>query len=382
MKYDFELDMVYNNSLSIIARQIRRKSIILEFGPANGRLTRYLKEQLDCKVYLVEIDKEAGHEALQYAEHLLVDDIENLNWIKEYSKVKFDYAIFADVLEHLRDPLTVLRSLKSVLKEDGRVLLSVPNISHNSVLINLLNNRFEYTEIGLLDSTHIHFFTKFSLEKMILEAGFYPVKKMATYNEVGNNEILNNYSDVEGIDESFWKMRDYGSVYQYVYEMVMSPEYIDEQFNYIVKVFPAYFIKFYFDRGQGVSEDDCVQYKIEALRERLTYTLNIDINVKRIKILIANRNCIIEDVSAQIVGDDENIEMMYSSSNLDALEGGQYYFFSDVPELSFEIPPQSLKKKLFQFTIRFVTLDRKEINLLYNTMIRVKQQYGNNEVTQ
>ena len=308
MKYDFELDMVYNNSLSIIARQIRRKSIILEFGPANGRLTRYLKEQLDCKVYLVEIDKEAGHEALQYAEHLLVDDIENLNWIKEYSKVKFDYAIFADVLEHLRDPLTVLRSLKSVLKEDGRVLLSVPNISHNSVLINLLNNRFEYTEIGLLDSTHIHFFTKFSLEKMILEAGFYPVKKMATYNEVGNNEILNNYSDVEGIDESFWKMRDYGSVYQYVYEMVMSPEYIDEQFNYIVKVFPAYFIKFYFDRGQGVSEDDCVQYKIEALRERLTYTLNIDINVKRIKILIANRNCIIEDVSAQIVGDDENIE--------------------------------------------------------------------------
>ena len=59
-KYDFDLDMNNTNSLSIMINQIKRGSKVLEFGPANGRMTRYLKEMLDCKVYLVEIDEKAG----------------------------------------------------------------------------------------------------------------------------------------------------------------------------------------------------------------------------------------------------------------------------------------------------------------------------------
>ena len=61
-KYDFDLDMNNTNSLSIMINQIKRGSKVLEFGPANGRMTRYLKEMLDCKVYLVEIDEKAGKE--------------------------------------------------------------------------------------------------------------------------------------------------------------------------------------------------------------------------------------------------------------------------------------------------------------------------------
>ena len=75
-KYDFDLDMVNTNSLSLIINQIKRGSTVLEFGSANGRMTKYLKEALDCKVYLVEIDEAAGKEALQYGEELVVDDIE------------------------------------------------------------------------------------------------------------------------------------------------------------------------------------------------------------------------------------------------------------------------------------------------------------------
>ena len=63
-KYDFDLDMVNTNSLSLIINQIRRGSVVLEFGPANGRMTKYLKEALDGKVYLVEIDEQAGKQAL------------------------------------------------------------------------------------------------------------------------------------------------------------------------------------------------------------------------------------------------------------------------------------------------------------------------------
>lgn len=83
-KYDFDLDMNNTNSLSIMINQIKRGSKVLEFGPANGRMTRYLKEMLDCKVYLVEIDEKAGKEALQYGEDLLVDDIETYSWKKKF----------------------------------------------------------------------------------------------------------------------------------------------------------------------------------------------------------------------------------------------------------------------------------------------------------
>ena len=76
-KYDFDWDMVNTNSLSLIINQIKRGSTVLEFGPANGRMTKYLKEALDCKVYLVEIDDEPAREAIKYGEDLVVDDIEN-----------------------------------------------------------------------------------------------------------------------------------------------------------------------------------------------------------------------------------------------------------------------------------------------------------------
>ena len=121
-KYDFDLDMNNTNSLSIMINQIKRGSKVLEFGPANGRMTRYLKEMLDCKVYLVEIDEKAGKEALQYGEDLLVDDIETYSWKKKYEDKRFDYITFADVLEHLKDPERVLREAKGLLKQDGSIV--------------------------------------------------------------------------------------------------------------------------------------------------------------------------------------------------------------------------------------------------------------------
>lgn len=374
MKYNFDLDMVYNNSLSIIAKQIAGGSTVLEFGPANGRLTKYMKEELGCKVYLVEIDEVAGEEAKQYGQELLVDDIENFQWLVQYRTVKFDYIIFADVLEHLRDPLIVLQKAKLLLKEVGTVLISVPNIAHNSVAINLLMNKFEYTDIGLLDSTHIHFFTKESLEKMVREAGFYPSKKMATYNLVGNNEINNTFTDIDGIDESFWKNREYGCVYQYVYELKTGEEYVAEKIDYIVKFYPVYLIMFMFDIGNGFNGDQYVQYAIGDITERKHFCIQVLPSVERIKVVLPG-NCIIEDAMACIETDcGSKTELIYESANLDAYEGGQYYFFSNEPELCYRVP-HSTGKNQFVLEFKYVTLSRKEMNLIYETMIKVKKQY-------
>ena len=115
MKYDFDIDLETKNSLSIIINRIKPNSMVLEFGPANGRMTRYLKEVLNCKVYAVEIDKEAAKDAKRYCEKILVDDVEKYTWLEVYKDLEFDYIVFADVLEHLYYPEKVLKESKLLL---------------------------------------------------------------------------------------------------------------------------------------------------------------------------------------------------------------------------------------------------------------------------
>ena len=122
--YDFRLDLNTRNTMSLINRWIDRETVVLEFGPANGRLTKYLKEEKSCAVTIVEIDAESGREASAFAEQSFIGkkegNIENYCWMK--TSRKYDYIIFADVLEHLSNPKDVLKNCCSVLKEQGKIL--------------------------------------------------------------------------------------------------------------------------------------------------------------------------------------------------------------------------------------------------------------------
>lgn len=219
-KYNFDLDMSGDNSNSIILRQVGNNSRVLEFGPAHGRMTKYLKEQLNCKVTIIELDEEAGTEAKSYANRSFIGEngnIENYKWLK--IKTKFDYIIFADVLEHLYDPLKVLSSAKSLLKENGKILISIPNISHNSVLIDLLNNKFIYRSVGLLDNTHIRFFTRSSLEKLVESAGLTIDKINDASNAVEYTEFNNSYNDIPDSVAEFLRNKKDGNVYQFIWTL-------------------------------------------------------------------------------------------------------------------------------------------------------------------
>jgi SAM-dependent methyltransferase len=87
----------------------------------------------------------------------------------------FDVMTFADVLEHLRDPAAVLRHLRRWLADDGRIVCSIPNVRHASVLVPLLvEGRFDYADAGILDRTHLRFFTVDGMVKLLAAAGFAP----------------------------------------------------------------------------------------------------------------------------------------------------------------------------------------------------------------
>ncbi len=150
--------------MTIFIDNIEPNSTILEFGPASGRLTRYLKEEKKCDMYIVELDEEAGKIAAQSAKDYVIGDIQDYVWVEKFAGIQFDYILFADVLEHLTEAAKCCqRKQQKLLKPTGQICLSVPNIAHNSVIIDMINNKFEYKATGIMDNTHVHFYTKDSL---------------------------------------------------------------------------------------------------------------------------------------------------------------------------------------------------------------------------
>ena len=217
-KYDCELNLKDRNSLSILIERVRPNSIVLEFGPANGRMTKYMKEQLNSKVYAVEIDEDSAKDAEKYTEKIIVDSIENYTWKEEFKNIKFDYIIFADVLEHLYYPEKVLLNVKEFLKEDGSVLVSIPNIAHNSIIINLLKNEFNYNPTGLLDNTHIRFFTKKTFDELIEKTGYFISYETAIFLNPENTEFRNSYDELQPEISQYLRNLPCGEIYQLIYE--------------------------------------------------------------------------------------------------------------------------------------------------------------------
>ncbi|WP_164919036.1 class I SAM-dependent methyltransferase [Caproiciproducens sp. NJN-50] len=219
MKYDFHLNMDVRRSQTVILKMVKPQSTVLELGCYSGIMTNYMKNQLGCKVYVCEIDSQALQFARQFAQDSWEGDIETLEWTQKFKDVKFDCAIFADVLEHLKDPAKVLKAAGNLLKDDGSILISVPNVAHNSVIYGLLHNQFQYAEYGLLDQTHLRFYTYFSLKKMCAEAGFTPVTEDAI-----NEYFRPPFADQ--LPESYLN-QDFGNIFQFIFELKKT-EYVAE----------------------------------------------------------------------------------------------------------------------------------------------------------
>ena len=220
-KYDFGYDIEAGSTMEWAFSIIKNNSEILELGPAIGTLTKHLKEEKNCSIDIVEIDEESGKKAAHYARQYFIEpergDIESFCWYEKLKEQRYDYIVLLDVLEHLKKAEMVLRCLRELLKDNGMILLSVPNIAHNSIIINLFNNKFQYTEVGLLDSTHVHFYTHDSLCDLLHKVNLFPIKKEAIQLRVGENEIENTYSDVAPSVEALLRTRQYADVYQFLF---------------------------------------------------------------------------------------------------------------------------------------------------------------------
>lgn len=146
---------------------------ILEVGCAAGETGGELKRQNPAReVVGVEYNDEAAQRAAKVLDRVFVGDSERLDL--PYPEGYFDCIIYSDVLEHLRDPEALLKKHKRLLSSDGLMVMSIPNLQHVSVLNQLMEGRFTYQDEGLLDRTHIHFFTLHEIQEMLERCGLVP----------------------------------------------------------------------------------------------------------------------------------------------------------------------------------------------------------------
>ncbi len=143
---------------------------ILDVGGAAGDLEALVRSR-GCRSTVIEADPADAIKAAEVCDCVIVGDIETLDLERELAEKRFDVIVFADVLEHLRDPLATLARMTRFMAPDGCVLASVPNVSHAAVRLSLLAGKWEYTPTGLLDRTHLRFFTRSTIERLFAAVG-------------------------------------------------------------------------------------------------------------------------------------------------------------------------------------------------------------------
>lgn len=140
---------------------------LLDVGTAQGELTRLLSEQ-GFVVTGIEGDAQLAAHARQTCADLVELDLDRA--IPEFRQ-PFDVIVYGDVLEHLKDPLRIFTGLNTYLAPEGQVVVSVPNVAHIAVRLMLLFGYFEYMDRGILDRTHLWFFTLRSFRRFLAQGG-------------------------------------------------------------------------------------------------------------------------------------------------------------------------------------------------------------------
>jgi 2-polyprenyl-3-methyl-5-hydroxy-6-metoxy-1,4-benzoquinol methylase len=168
--------------LSFIPENI---SLLLDVGCSSGAFGKLIKDSRPgCEVWGIEPDPEAAKVADQRLDKVINGVFQNDN--PDICGQKFDAIVFNDVLEHLVDPLTVLKQATTLLSENGQVIASIPNILfYNQILQIVFREDWKYQESGILDYTHLRFFTKKSILRMFDKAGLQVTRIQGINAEIG-----------------------------------------------------------------------------------------------------------------------------------------------------------------------------------------------------
>jgi 2-polyprenyl-3-methyl-5-hydroxy-6-metoxy-1,4-benzoquinol methylase len=198
--------------INLIDKPKNQSLKVLEVGCACGGTLLQIKN-IYSKAELagIEFNEKAALSTKLFAD-VITADIEKTTL--PYPTEHFDYVIFADVLEHLENPWRVLENIKPYLKPDGQVLASIPNVMHFSVIRNLLQGNWTYENAGILDKTHLRFFTLREIGMMFLSVGY----KLIGYQQTFIHETESDKKFIQALTDFVGnpQLKDQYRAYQYI----------------------------------------------------------------------------------------------------------------------------------------------------------------------
>jgi len=222
------VDLDNKNSSHTLAIELTgRNKQVLEVGTSTGYITKILKQRGN-QVIGIEIDKDAGNVAGQFCESMIIGDIEELDLDEYIQPASIDVILLTDILEHLRWPGRILGKIKKYLTPDGYLVVSLPNVAHGDLLLNLLNGDFRYTSMGLLDETHLRFFGRRNIVSIFNKYGYTIEDLQKTIAPVGSSELRLDTSMVPPELLKFIKSLPDSDVYQFVFKAVPAESSLNE----------------------------------------------------------------------------------------------------------------------------------------------------------
>jgi SAM-dependent methyltransferase len=163
-----------NEAQRCILSHVPGRSAVLELGASSGYMTKELVDA-GCVVDAIEINPEDAAKASRYCRRIVVGSVEESESFASLTG-PYDVVLMADILEHLRSPESALRQARSRLTATGQALVCLPNIGYYRMRMDLLKGRFTYADYGLLDRTHLRFYTLKSAIDLFAASGFSTVE--------------------------------------------------------------------------------------------------------------------------------------------------------------------------------------------------------------
>lgn len=220
---DFEVDTSNpNSSWTIIYNSIKNGSKVLDIGCSSGYFAKKLRDEKNCLVDGVEIDQEDASRAVKNCRTVVRGNFEDRSLSLDELDNDYDYILFIDVLEHLLDPSNALKRAGTLMRDNGRIVASIPNMANGSVRLQLLQGNFDYEKEGLLDATHLHYYSANEISKVVQKSGLVATK--AEYTTFNTNKLVID-EVLKGVglsgSEKFYKFINSADslVYQYVIEI-------------------------------------------------------------------------------------------------------------------------------------------------------------------
>ncbi len=221
-KYDIQLDLesAPGTSHAFLVELVGANKRVLDIGCDTGYLGQALNA-LGNVTSGFEVNPVTAEAARLHLDRVEVGDLENVDLAEVFGGAQFEVVVFGDVLEHLRDPLPVLRQARRLLTPGGSVLISTPNVAHGDVRLALLSRGVSsYTKTGILDETHTRFFTQDSLATFVAEAGFVIADLRRTHAPLFATEVGVREEDFDPAVVAALRADPEATTYQFVVRVV------------------------------------------------------------------------------------------------------------------------------------------------------------------